>query len=152
MKISFQVEQWTKALPELLPLFGLLWDDVAVDKGRFVARCEQPKYKALDDAGALCLTTMRDGDFLAGYYVALILPNPHYEGQGLMAYTDMYYVVPAYRSGNLGLKLFSFSEQVWKERGVVKAYSSHKLHRDRSKLFKVLGWKPTDMIYSKVLA
>jgi predicted GNAT superfamily acetyltransferase len=149
--LTFMVEKWSDALPELLPLMGLLWDDVAVDKDRFVARCEQAKYKALEEAGALCLTTVRDDGELIGYYCALILPNPHYEGQGLMVYTDMYWVDERYRRGNLGLKLFLFSEEEWRKRGAVKAYSSHKLHRDRSKMFQVLDWKPTDMVYSKIL-
>jgi GNAT superfamily N-acetyltransferase len=151
MKVTFQVEQWSAALPQLRPLFSLLWADVAVDKDRFVAKCDESKYKILEDAGALHLCTMRNDGELVGYYAALILPNPHYFGQGLMVYTDMYYLLKEYRRGNLGLRFFAFCEQEWRKRGAVKAYSSHKLHRDRSKMFKTLGWKPTDMIYSKVL-
>jgi len=149
---TFHVEQWSDAIGELRPLFSLLWDDVAVDKDRFVAKCEEAKYEALEKAGALCVTTMRVDGKIAGYYVALIIANPHYEGQGLMAYTDMYFMLPEFRIGNLGMKLFAFSEKTWRERGAVKAYSSHKLHRDRSKMMLALGWKPTDLIYSKVLA
>jgi predicted GNAT superfamily acetyltransferase len=151
MNVSFQVEKWSSALPELRPMFSELWDDVAVDKDRFKAKCEEPKYKVLEDNGALCLTTARVDGKLVGYYVALIIANPHYEGQGLMAYTDMYWLNPEYRRGNLGLKLFTFSEDVWRERGAVKAYSSHKLHKSRGTMFAILGWKPTDLIYSKIL-
>jgi GNAT superfamily N-acetyltransferase len=152
MNITLQVEKWADALPELRPLFSQLWDDVAVDKDRFVAKCDETKYKILADAGAICLTTMRaDGD-LIGYYCALVLPNPHYEGQGLMIYTDMYDIHPKFRRANFGLKLFQFSEKVWRERGAVKAYSSYKIHRPRGTFFAALGWKETDVVVSKVLA
>jgi hypothetical protein len=151
MNIKFQTEEWSDCLKELRPLMRMLWNDVAVDKDRFVAKCDEPKYKALEDAGALCLTTMRMDTNLVGFYAALILPNPHYAGQGLMVYTDQYFILPSMRKGNLGLKLFTFSEKAWKDRGAVKAYSSHKLHRDRSKMFEALGWKPTDLVYSKIL-
>ena len=151
MTLTFQVEAWSDCLPELRPKFTDLWSDVAVDKDRFKAKCEEAKYKALEDAGAICLTTVRAHGTLVGYYCALIISNPHYEGQGLMAYTDMYYLDPEFRRGNTGLKLFTFSEQVWRERGAVKAYSSHKLHKSRGTMFAILGWKPTDLIYSKLL-
>lgn len=151
MSVTFQVEKWSDCLLELRPLFAFLWKDVAVDQDRFVAKCEEAKYKALADAGALCLTTMRLDGMLVGYYVALILPNPHYEGQGKMVYTDQYFILPTLRRANLGMKLFAFSEKAWREMGAVKAYSSHKIHRDRSKMFVALGWKPTDLVYSKIL-
>jgi hypothetical protein len=149
--IKLQVEKWSDCIAELRPLFDDLWNDVGVDKDHFKARCEEAKYEALEDAGALCLTTARMEGKLVGYYAALILPNPHYFGQGLMVYTDMYYLSDECRKGPFGVQLFKFSEKVWRSKGAVKAYSSHKIHRDRSKLFKWLGWKPTDIIYSKVL-
>jgi hypothetical protein len=149
--IKFQVEKWSNCIDELRPLFDDLWNDVGVDKDRFKAKCDESKYKALEEVGALCLTTARMDGKIVGYYAALILPNPHYFGQGLMVYTDMYYLRDEYRKGFWGIKLFQFSEKVWREKGAVKAYSSHKIHRDRSKLFKWLGWKSTDIIYSKVL-
>jgi hypothetical protein len=149
--VKFQVEPWATALPELRPLFRMLWDDVAVDKDRFVAECDEDKYAACDSLGMLHLVTARSDKELVGYFLMLVQPNPHYKGQGLMSYTDMFYMKPEFRRGNAGLKLFSFMEETLKAKGVVKMYSSHKVHRDRSAMFKVLGWKPVDLVYSKVL-
>ena len=149
--LTFQVEKWSNALPELRPLFALLWDDVAVDKDRFTAKCGEEKYAALEALGMLHLVTMRDNGILAGFFLVFLTPNAHYADAGLIAFTDMYYTLPAYRRGNLGMKLFAFAERTWREKGVVKAYTSHKLHRDRSAFMKALGWTPTDMVYSKCL-
>jgi len=121
-----------------------------VDKDKFVAECDEDKYAALDEHGMLHLVTARDGDILAGYFLVFLTPNGHYRDAGLMAFTDMYYLLPRFRRGNLGFRLFAFMEETLREKGVVKAYTSHKLHRDRSRMLKILGWTPTDLIYSKV--
>jgi hypothetical protein len=149
--VTFQVEKWAEALPELRPLFHLLWDDVAVDKDRFVAKCDEEKYAACNAIGMLHLVTARSEGRLVGYFVMLVNPNPHYLGAGLMAFTDMYFLLPEFRKGTTGVKLFSFMEESLREKGVVKAYTSHKLHRDRGTMLQMLGWTPTDMVYSKVL-
>ena len=151
MKLAFQVEQWSDALPELRSMFSMLWDDVAVDKDRFVAICDETKYAQCEAAGLLHLVTARSEGLLVGYFCMLVNPNPHYFGAGLMAFTDMYFLLPQFRKGNAGVKLFSFMEETLRAKGVVKAYTSHKLHRDRSTMLEGLGWKPTDQIYSKVL-
>jgi GNAT superfamily N-acetyltransferase len=150
MSVVFKVEQWSDVLHELRPLFSLLWEDVALDKERFVAKHDDVKYTALDKAGILHLVTARLDGTLIGYFVSMLTPNPHYVDAGLMAFTDQYYIIPEYRKGNTGLKLFAFVEKCWLEKGVVKAYNSHKLHRDRGPMFRMLGWKPTDLIYTKV--
>jgi GNAT superfamily N-acetyltransferase len=129
----------------------MLWEDVAVDKDRFTAICDEDRYAALEGAEILHLVTAREGETLAGFFLMFITPNAHYKGAGFMAFTDMYFIKPEYRHGNVGVNLFLFMEQTLKEKGVVKAYSSHKLHRDRGPLFEYLGWKPTDLVYSKVL-
>jgi GNAT superfamily N-acetyltransferase len=151
--MQYQREAWRDALPELRKLFHRLWDDVAVDKDRFTAQCDEEKYAALEQQKILHLATVRaDDGKLAGYFLAFVTQNAHYEGAGDMAFTDMYYILPKYRKGNVGIRLFAFMEETLRERGVVKFYTSHKLHRDRSAMMKLLGFKATDVVYSKVIA
>src|SRR5271170_3384929 len=97
--MQVQVEAWSDALPELLKMFPLLWDDVAVDKERFVAECDTAKYAALDSLGILHLVTAREAKRLVGYFLVFVQENAHYKGQGLMAFTDMYFLESQYRRG-----------------------------------------------------
>lgn len=150
--MQFQLEAWSAALPELRPLFARLWDEVAIDKDRFTAECAEAKYAALDAQGILHLATAREEGKLCGYFLVFLTPNAHYADAGLMGFTDMYFLLPEFRKGNTGLRLFSFMEETLRTRGVVKFYTSHKLHRDRSAMLKTLGFKATDIVYSKVLA
>lgn len=103
----------------------------------------------MDAAGILHILTMRVGANLVGYYMAFILPHPHYQDSGLMAITDAYYVLPEYLSGGRGMQLFVEAEQSLKKRGVVKAYLSCKIHKDLSELFEGLGWRLTDKSFTK---
>lgn len=150
--MQFQLEAWSAVLPELRPLFARLWDDVAVDKDRFTAECDEGKYANLDAAKILHLVTARDGEKLTGFFLCFVWPNAHYLGAGDMAFTDMYYLREDYRKGNAGIRLFAFMEETLRARGVVKFYTSHKIHRDRSPMLKILGFKATDIVYSKVIS
>ena len=150
--MQFQLEAWSAAIPELRPLFARLWDDVAVDKDRFTAECDEEKYAKLEQAGILHLVTAREAGRIVGFFLCFVWPNAHYLGAGDMAFTDMYYLREEYRKGNTGIRLFAFMEETLRARGVVKFYTSHKIHRDRSAMFKILGFKATDIVYSKVLS
>lgn len=149
--MQVQLEGWQNALPELQKLFPMLWEEVAVDQDRFVAKCNEEKYEALDKAGILHLVTAREGKTLVGFFLVFVTPNAHYNGAGLMAFTDLYYLLPTFRRGANGLKIFNFMEKTLKELGVVKIYTSHKLHRDRGDFLRFLGYKATDLVYSKCL-
>jgi hypothetical protein len=149
--MQVQTEGWQNALPELRNLFPMLWEEVAVDKDRFTSKCDESKYESLDKAGILHLVTARENKALVGFFLVFVTPNAHYEGAGMMAFTDLYYLCPTFRKGANGLKMFSFMEKTLREIGVVKIYTSHKLHKDRSNFLKFLGYQATDMVYSKCL-
>lgn len=153
MRPSFQVEKWSDALPELRELFPLLWEEVALDKDKFVSECNEPLYANMENLNMLHLVTARtESGELAGYHVSFITPHMHYKTAGAMAFTDMYFIRPEFRIGGMGAKLIAFLEKSLRERGVVKAYLSHKVAHDRGGLFKALGWQPSDVVYCKVLA
>lgn len=129
----------------------MLWEDVAIDKDRFKAKIDERIYKELEAKGVLHLVTARKEGKLVGIYLAFLVLNPHYAGQGFMAFTDAYYLAPECRKGNIGMRFFSFVEKAWKAKGCVKAYTSHKIHRDRSAMMKELGWRAQDVMYTKIL-
>jgi GNAT superfamily N-acetyltransferase len=108
-------------------------------------------YAQMDANGFVHVIVGRSEGKIVGWYVMTIIVNGHYADAGLMAFTDMYFVMPEFRKGNAGLRLFQTAIDYAKGRGCVKFYTSHKLHRDRSSMMKLLGFKATDMIYSRVL-
>jgi hypothetical protein len=148
----FQVETWASALPDMRPLFDLLWAEVALDKDKFRSECNEETYANMEKLNMLHIVTARtDGGQLAGYHVSFVTPHMHYKNVGPMAFTDMYFLLPRYRVGGLGAKLLCFLEKSLRERGVIKAYLSHKIAHDHGRLFELLGWRASDVVYSKYL-
>lgn len=103
------------------------------------------------DKGMLHVLGVWDNDRMVGYYIAFLMPHPHYASSGVMAITDVYYLLPEYRRGEWGIALFTEAERTLREKGVVKAYISCKVHQDHTKLFELLGWRKSDYSFIKLL-
>jgi len=72
------------------------------------------KFEALDLA--VCVTA-RAGIRLIGYAVYMIVPSMHYRGRRL-GVADVFYLMPFYRRGWVGVQLFRSAEDVLRQRGV----------------------------------
>jgi len=145
-----QVEPWSAVVDELEELFPHHWQEVAVFKNEIALKCDRARYAALEEAGALIVITARAKGKIVGYFVSFVLPHPHYQGSGLWALTDMYYVLPEYRKG-AGLKLFVAFEEMARAKGVTQAVTSCKVHQDHTDLLEKLGWSWTDKTFQKHL-
>lgn len=149
--ITFQQEKWREFAKEAQPIFTKHWEELALDRDKIDLSLDHPKYEQLDEVGALHIVTVRKNGRLVGYFLSFLMIHPHYKEAGLMAVTDFYYLLPEARSGGTGAKLFIEVEKLLRKRGVVKVYLSCKLHQDHTKLFKRLGWRPTDTTFTKYL-
>jgi hypothetical protein len=147
---EIQVEPWSSVVEEMEELFPLHWKEIAVFQDEIALKCDRERYAALEKAGALLVITARADKKLIGYFVSFVLPHPHYQGSGLWAMTDMYFVLPEYRTGT-GLKLFVAFEEIVRAKGVVQAVTSCKLHQDHTPLLEKLGWTWTDKTFQKHL-
>lgn len=147
---EIQVEPWSSVVDELEELFPYHWKEIAVFQDEIALKCDRERYAALEEAGALIVITARADGKLVGYFVSFVLPHPHYQGSGLWAMTDMYYVLPEYRTG-AGLKLFVAFEEMARAKGVTQAVTSCKVHQDHTELLEKLGWSWTDKTFQKHL-
>jgi GNAT superfamily N-acetyltransferase len=122
-----------------------------LDKDQIKHDLDYERYAKLFDMGMLFCVTVRDDAKLVGYAIYFVITHMHYKSSGLMATTDMYYLLPEYRRGGIGAKMFIVAEKGLKALGVVRAHTSCKVHEDHSELLKALGWKHTDQTFSKFL-
>jgi hypothetical protein len=149
--IEYQVEKWSDVLPEMEPLWPAHYEELSLEKGKSEMAADFSRYSEMEKAEMLHVVTVRSDGRLVGYHVNILLSHLHYSKAGLMAHTDMYYLMPEFRKGGTGTKMLLAVEQSLLNKGVVKAYTSHKVHQDHSELFKALGWKATDIVYTKYL-
>jgi N-acetylglutamate synthase-like GNAT family acetyltransferase len=68
--------------------------------------------------------------------------------------TDVYFILPEYRKGRTGIRLFKRVEEEMKRIGVQKLFTSAKLHTADGKsgrLFEYLGFSATETVYTKYI-
>lgn len=149
--LTFSSENWASFSKDAISIFPIHWEELALDREKIPIGMDLGKYADLERNGVLNVVAVRDDGKLIGYHMALIVTHPHYKDAGLMATTDMFYILPEHRKAGVGAKLIMAAESSLRERGVVKAFIGTKLHQSHEKLLEALGWKPTDMVFSKLL-
>lgn len=149
--LTFQVETFAAMLPEGRALFPRHYEELALDKEKVPLAVDEERYLWIENQGGLHVCTVRADGALVGYFICTLLPHLHYKDAGPMAYTDVYYIAPEHRRGGAGFRLIRCVERTLKMRGVTKIYLSHKRHQDHSALFLKLGYRATDIMYTKLL-
>lgn len=152
MPVTYQMEPWDAYYPECQPLWLQHWLEVALSHAQIPLDPDVERYQAFADAGQLHILSMRDAEKLVGYHVTLCVGHLHYKGT-LHGLVDLYYVLPAYRKGRAGVRLFQEAERALRARGVVKLQTATKIHAhlDMSRLLERLGYTQVEKVYAKVL-
>ena len=112
-------------------------------------------YEKLEQADlTVCVVARAKSGLPVGYAVFVLTPHLHY--RMLQGANDVFFLAPEYRRGWLGVKLLRLAEHALKERGVGQIVTPIKLHvrpgkrgTDVGPLFRYLGYRPIEMVYSK---
>jgi GNAT superfamily N-acetyltransferase len=148
--LSVQVEAYGDMLEEAKPLYQRHWEELALDQDAVKLAPDWERYAALDAAGALSIVTVRARGRLVGYSFMVVQRGLHY-ATTLEARMDMFWIAPEHRGRMGGVRLFREVERELVRRGVRRVYAGSKLHRDASRLFLALGYKPIEQWFSKML-
>jgi len=148
--LTAQVEDFFQALPEMLPYLPQHYAELALDKDQVPLDPDWRRYRALYDLGQLLLVTLRERGRLVGYSWTFITPHMHY-GSTLTATMDIFWIVPEYRGRMGGKRLFRAVERELRRRGVKRWMVGSKLHKDSSRLFVALGFRPVELWLSKMV-
>lgn len=150
--VTVQVETWSQISRDIEAVAAFHWQDLALDKLHFTRDLDHEAYKALESLNRLHVVSCRDGGKLVGYAIWFVMPHHlHYKSSGSVALADMYFILKEYRKGGLGVRMFKESERGLRERGVIRAHTSCKVHENHAELFGALGWSFTDLTFSKLL-
>lgn len=148
--VTYQVEQWADCWHETAELWTRHWDEVALDKEQIPLDPDLAQYEAFAANGELHIVTVRVDSRLVGYHASIVRRHLHYKGS-LNAFTDVYFLLPEYRQGLLGVKLFRKAEETLKARGVEKIFTGTKVHLNMSKMFEHLGYRQTEILFTKYI-
>jgi len=149
--LTAQVEPYSEALPDLLPLYPQHWSEVALDQDRPEAALK-PRfdvYAQRDAAGELVLVTLRNDGSLCGYFLCFVSPGLHY-ADCLTAQMDIVYVHPLMRGRHGGMRLINTMRRELKRRGVKRWFAAEKIGRSSGlgRMFELAGFRPVETYYS----
>lgn len=148
--LTAHVERYVDVIDELIPLYPEHWEELALDKDYVPLSPLYEVYDAMDAAGEVMVVTLRSAGKLAGYFIGFVKPHLHYS-TCLTLTLDIFRVLPEYRNGSAGLKLFKAVEDEATRRGVQRIYVGSKCHMDASVIFERLGYEPVEKYYSKMI-
>jgi len=147
--ITYKIDNWLDNLPIFKAMTQAHYDEIEVLKN-FPLDPDFDTYEALWKLGKLVFVTAKDENELVGYIIYFVTPHMHSK-KCLTAHEDIYFLKPEYRKGRNGLKMFQFANEYLKGIGVDLVLYSTKFETDNSSLFKYLGCKPIDKVFTKLL-
>jgi len=147
--ITYKIDDWMENLPKFKAISVEHYDEIETLK-EFPLDIDYDTYESIYKAGKLVFVTAKDGDELVGYIVFFVMPHIHSKNC-LTAHEDLYFLKPAYRKGHNGIKMFQFAQEHLKNIGVDLVLYATKFEFDNSSLFRYLGCKPIDKVFTKLL-
>jgi hypothetical protein len=147
--ITYQVEPYENALPELKEIYPVHWLELALFQDRMPLKPQDAEYIARDRDGRLFLVTCRRDGELIGYYTCIVHNSLHYDIP--TALMDMIYMKIEFRSRGYAIRMIKFVEKELIKRGVQIWFSGFKTHKplglDRA--LKALGFGSADTYLAK---
>ena len=152
--ISYNVEKLGNVLQELLPFVPLHWGELGLTKEDVPVDMDWDRYLELEKDNKLHLVTVRHNGHVIGYQFTFVGGHFHYKST-IHGMVDLYYILPQFRKGMVGVKMFNFAEEELKKIGVKKIITGCKAvipGLDHTKLFEHMGYTKSDYQFIKIIA
>jgi GNAT superfamily N-acetyltransferase len=151
MAVAFGEQPFTSLRQEVGPLLSMHWLESAADY-HVPLDMHWEYYAAIEKAGCEVCVTAREWGALVGYAVCIMQPSLHHRGR-LLAQTDLYYLVPAFRRGLTGFRLLRAAEDACVREGADELFLNIRVGRGRNAapLAQRMGMRPVDALFWKRL-
>jgi GNAT superfamily N-acetyltransferase len=141
---------WRESAPAMAPLWREHWAEIAHYDDILLAP-DHAAYERCEDAGALRVWVVRQGEAIVGYAIFFVRPHLHYAGT-LYAHQDVLYVAPEHRARGLGPRLVRHCDQALAAEGVVVvAHHVKSKHPALQRVLERQGYEVQDVILTKRL-
>lgn len=151
--LTSQIEKFHEIARELPPLFEQHYREIALDQDTIPLDPDWDRYFWLALSGMLHVCTARCDKVLVGYIFNLAGPHLHYRSTP-HAEIEMFWLDPAYRGSAFALRWFRENEAHLHGLGIKKvgvAVKNGYMSGRVGLIFKRLGYKPVETVWSKVL-
>lgn len=148
--ITYQEEKLKDCLDEMKPLLENHWEEIALNKDKIKLSPNYDQYLVLEDSGMLHIVTVRDEGVLIGYYVSFITPHLHYS-DSVYAMNDVLFLLPDYRSADIGFNMFTYVEKCLRDKGVDVMMLHMKAKNPFHSLCEAMGMELIEYNYAKFI-
>lgn len=122
------------------------WNELGTNKEDVPLAVDWDQYLALEAAGTWRIFAVRIDEELVGYISWYLLKPPRY-CTTLHCQEDYYYLLPKYREGWFGVRMFLESLRLLpRPSRVYVSYKIHFMDGRMAALFKRLGFEPSDVL------
>lgn len=148
--MRYQCEHLTETLEEELhTLFRAYYATTPAHTNQPPYDFNWPVFRAVQNAGMLCITTARDSeDTLCGAALYIVTEHLHHKNW-IIAECDTLAVDHAKRNQGIARNLYQFTEALLKERGVSLVINRFRVCYDVQPLFPKLGFRLAEQVYMK---
>ncbi len=150
MDITFQVEPWSKCLPEMMGLWSANWAETGADNDKLELDPDLDRYAAMEHSGQLHVVTARKLGELVGYFVWIIGTLLHHRTIK-SACSDMYWLRPDCRKGMQGVRFIKEAERSVRTLGAQKLFTSYQPCLNLDPIYRRLGWQGGERVQCKYL-
>jgi len=150
--LTYQQEEMHQFYADAQPLFHNHWEAVEKPQDDTPPSLDLAKYNALNDIGAVHITSAREEQHRVVGYVVYVLSNHLHHASMELAEVSSYWLEPEFRRGRNGLELMMAAEVSLKALGVEKLISKSKIGTRIASLFAYMDFEPVEIVHAKRIA
>lgn len=153
--ITYQIETFDQVIAEAEKIFQEHWDEIASHKEDRHLKPNLEVRRLLQSKGRLVIATAREAGRLIGYIDWMVYHDPN-SSETLTCETDVYFVEDRPNRALVMLAMIRKSLNHMRKMGVTYArprtkFKTEGLGRGAGPIWRALGFKPNEVIYSKIL-
>lgn len=151
MTVVFQVEKFSEAYNEALPMLKRHYDEIALNQDCVPFAPDVHRYHAAEIAGSLVIVTAREAGRLVGYASVIVGTRMH-NVTTISAFIESVWLAPECRGTGAGTGLFDAVESAARARGAITAHCHSKIAQPAlAFLLGKRGYEPVEVVHSKLL-
>lgn len=149
--MTFAREELLENRAELEPIFTAHWQDVKPDFGNVSLGFDWETYAELERTGQVHFMVARENGHIAGYQCCIARRHMHSQ-ETQVATTAFFFMLPEYRKGWTGVRLFQETERSLAGLGVRNIYTGTKTSKNIAPILRRLGYHEVESVFAKEIA
>ncbi len=148
--MNYNKETISTIKDDIAPLVTAVYDEVEVDTDKLAFSLDWDSYNKLEQLDMLHIFTARKQEKLVGFLVMIATKSLH-ASNNIVAASDVIYIQPSERKGNVAKKFIQYAEKSLADLGVSAMFITTKTKAPFDKLLESVGFSNTEKVFQKYI-